>query len=1438
MFAGYARELTPPSLQSLKHKETCHVKESSLNTPRNPSRRAQNQVAREPPAPDVQIPDTIPDPIPTRMAAMYSQSDGDTQPISPRAYDEFAKRSIARDALNEPSEPLDGINGTREPTERSYHPGQSGHVDLLAAFEQPAKNNNEAPSQSQHEDFDPLSQAVDVRAELYPESRRFQPPKTPATNGKKRNRTGEMIDHNSVTPKSPLNPFAGHMLDGGVMNASQAFKATQAASSPLFHVLHSENSSERPSPDMYGAQRPVTAGPSSSPTKMTGLGLVHAVTEPQTTYVSMKESQAERERRAAQATTNERASASEYSDDDFGSDDSQLRKRRLQKELRSKARDQFVGVTARLRPGSSVKGRRRWEIQHPSSEKVSRGQGDGESSEAIIVSDNFNLPEGENLSEDETEHEEEHAAADIKGTEKLADDNKENVEVPMTNCKDRDPKSPIRTLQSSPTHRAQRHSDDLSSNTPPESIDISDQNDGAYGKIQAAPQGTQKLAIVNSQVSQIRGGLLQTSTRATHEPQSSPNSRVVIPQSQPLTVTDSSPISSSITQSTPLVINNMPFVDSQAAFKLGSSSAALFPDKRRPHPGSNQGNASIVKQDQPFTKQSCMSCSPSPQPNRYQPATTERIADGFTESGFSRTRCRLNQPVQGLLNDSPLLNATTNAEAMNLVSENKNFVPSSSSNLIPSSTPPSTMPETNSTIRRLAVSGGNCMGSTIVTSRNASNTSLPHTSAPSTHFETAQTTIWPSPSKTQLRSPAQKSHGNHLSSESSNLPARTLAQIIAEPSPGDAIGDVDVDVRLFTNDDLEFQNVIKGSSPVEPAQKRQRRACGRELRITEQKSFKTPPPREAALVYEGTDKQDGALTDELSQEYAAKEKHTENESIITTSNVPGDGQSVPNTLRGTKHKKGRLIKVQRPGKVALEHLPMKKKLKSPTLRPESNIPQAQASDSSLTDHRLIVAPNRVFAYFNGDNTAYYPATCLGATNDKEPRYTVRFDDGSIDVVHGYKVKRLELQVGDNVKVDSSGLRNKIYTVQELIYPTALLEQETSVEGGVAVSSMSPPSYPYTDMYGHSAVMVTEKQRRSIDNKQTDGKPALILIANIYLTPNMWPNFKNRSYNFIDVPSAPSSRLQTSSVSRSTSSSPSSRQLKLSTSINSRSFASNSRQSDGLFANIVFAITNITREEDRQRTTRQILSNGGQILADGFDELFDVPDLELVSASKPSPKKHSSSAFGLTQAARCMGFACLIADKHCRMAKYIQALALGIPCLATRWVQDCVLKQRVLPWEAYLLCSGESSFLGGAVRSRVLPHYNPTDVALPSMIESRLKLVDGESVLLIMSKAEEGTMRSHPFFMHALGASRVGRVHNLDAAVKAVSKARAAGEPWGWIYTHANEKQVEKAICVGESSAGAKRRKRGDGTDNGARARTKVVGNEYVIQSLILGRLMV
>lgn len=1389
-------------------------------------------------------------------AGGHSQSDGDTQPLSPRAYQEFASRSKTPFQRKQFAGSNETNCETNESTERSYLPGQIGHVDLIQAFEQAPNPSHEMPSQEQDDEEDPLSQGADVRAEIYPELNRFQVPKTPATDRRTQSRKSDSREHPQGTPNLPLNPFAGRITNLEVMDASQAFKATQAISSPLLHVIHSDGLLERPSPDMYNMQRPATAASLSSPTRATALGTTRSVIEPHTTYISMKESQDERDNRLRQAALRQQSSLSESSGDDFDSDDSQLRRRRLQRDIDLKARGQFLGVTAPSRSSPSRRGRGQGRGNHRQQHQtgrtdVSLGK---KASEAVIISDELSAEE--NVTEDETDQEVDSPISVAEEIDELADDNKENVEVPRTAVKQPRQKAAGGLFRSTPSRALHRSNNDIRPHDSNIGTDLVNQNH----VVNAEPlinSGTQPSTIADTQLSPSQAQNHPASNIAVIDAAHSVDPHVDIPQSPPLDVAQP-PLTSNAVIATTTPGFNSTSSEGQALHRLHNDSSSLLVK-------SSSVTNIIRKGDLPAETD----IVPSSAPQVTDPKSRNTTVENARIPEESNLRDGIRSPETITYAESPHLHIATEESAGRDEPEPQTAIPGAS---VSASALPSEIPETSSTVRR-PINSNDALNSA-KTGLSILPRTLLDSLAGSTPFQTAQTRFVDSPSKSALHRFPPISSQKPSSSGQSSLPAKAFVQIAADPSPLDPVGDIDLDINLLSNEDVEFQNVMNGSSPPQPIKKRRNRISGKssETEALEQdqrlkagsdpgadpgavsltkpeanlhpESDQRPHSHKPKRKSRATAEQDFSAVDELADDNLPMATGT-----VAQKARPSDQKKSRDCHPAESKKKsprGRPRKVRSLDSISVARRPENCKAKVKEADPEFGNPLSTADDCSnlpkiinqASNDKHRSAPNRVFAYFNGNCAAFYPATCIGVEDGNERRLNVCFDDGTIDTINQFNVKRLELRKGDLFRVDTAGLRNTTYVVQGFSDSCNASAFQAPLEHSRAgrMSSIG------TDVYGNATVLASVKKRQSGNTHELDGKIVSISITNIYLTQGMWANLKDRQYSFSSVMSSSFSRLQTPSETTSVSSSSTSRDRrpKVSGIANPRSSLTSSTVGKGLFRNMVFAVTNILRQVDRDRTTRLILANGGLMLADGFNELFDIPELELVSTAKPSPKKSSTSNFGLNQTGQRIGFACLIADNYCRKAKYIQALALGIPCLATRWVQDCVSARSVLPWEPYLLSSGESSFLSGATRSRMLPAYSPTDIALTSIVDNRPKLLAGESVLLVMSKAEEETMKNHPLFTHALGACRVSRVTTLEAAAKVVTKAYSDGEPWDWLYSHENEKLAEK-IIFGSNTGGRKRKRVWDNEAEregvAAKRKTKVVGNEFVVQSLILGRLV-
>ena len=1345
------------------------------------------------------------------MFTTDSQSEGDTQPVSQSVYKEFASRRTEQLAAGHAARSREDTDLEDAGPMRSLHEGETGHVDLLGAFEQPSLVENEkADPEHRNDDTDPLSQALDVRADLFPESRRFKQPKTPATSSKKRKHeteTGSQED--ATTPHLPVNPFAGSIgLVDEMMRPSQLFEATQALTSPLANVEPSDTLSERPSPDMHILQRPSMAESPSSPANAARLRTVRAVTEPQITYVSMKQSQEARERYLRSMKAAEILSPDELSDDDFGSADTEMGRRAKQRRIDLETKNQFAGLSARASSGIPGHGRMRPGQVNNTPSRAGIHQGGKKVSEPVLISDDAPMEDTQgNITEDETEREEEVQAEDYDDVDELAEENKENVEVPRTISRVHHT-SQVVTSQSTPSHRNKRLAKGGSQTIRVVQVEGSSQITRSQEQIKTIEGATQTDAITDSQKSHGNAESEQHSkaqgVRGVSGPQSSLDSRVLVPQSQSSQILQAPASSEGRAESNESSANppSSPlFVKSAQGFE--------HPSRELPPafagPPRTEGPSGEVLESEPASR-----------------TTQEPPASSASHSN----------PVEG------------------------RFFPAT--NAAPAR---STIPETSPSAKQTQVQNvstgafSSVIPSPRATPKSASKATSSQTptehSRPSTLFETAQEKLAQSPSEARPQLVQKVSPGKQTSPTKKRL-SRTISEIAADPTPPDLIGDVDVDINILSNEDIEFQKAISGSSPIGPARKRRRGRKGLALQVPSHEPNEAPPASRSPLLRSFNSEPPGSsaispITPHPTSEAERSSSLLQKSATIQQAPPKDDRASEPIdpltakppvTAQATyvsKDARSSTIPkaVSSPRAVAPKDdcLPAQ----PPAL--QTSVPSTNPNPSNI---RAMTAPNRVFAHFNGSNPAYHPATCLEVLGGDDPRYRVRFEDGTVDVISGYGVKRLELRPGDVVKVDLPGARKLNYVVegvQDQHVSTVARDPATPSRRGRSAPT-NDSAFPEVDVYGNATVLMSPKQRQSIGGDQPQGSQIAVPLVLIYLTQTMWTAFRDRQYTHLSNKIQTMTGLQTPSELPSTPSTPSSRTRRVKSSglAQAHSATVDHKSGYGLFKNMAFAITNIDRADQNERIKHLISTNGGIILSTGLDELFHIPALPRTTSPVDT---NADTSFHLTLAAKDVGFTCLIADKHCRTVKFIQALALGIPCLSTRWITHCLAKQRILPWETYLLPSGESSFLGGAVRSRVLKPFNAEKASLSDIVESRPRMLNDASVLIIMEKGQEKSMQQHPLIAHALGARKISRAISDASAAKAVADAQALGEPWDWVFSYDKEHEVEEKLFGGSSTG--KKRKRGRDSDAGPTAskkgKTRVVGNEFVIQSLILGMLI-
>ncbi|KAL6706300.1 radiation sensitive protein rad9 [Coniothyrium glycines] len=498
----------------------------------------------------------------------------------------------------------------------------------------------------------------------------------------------------------------------------------------------------------------------------------------------------------------------------------------------------------------------------------------------------------------------------------------------------------------------------------------------------------------------------------------------------------------------------------------------------------------------------------------------------------------------------------------------------------------------------------------------------------------------------------------------------------------------------------------------------------------------------------------------------------------------------------------------------------------------------------------LLVPNRVFASWPGSH--YYPATCI-AQNTSTRQLDVRFDDGNTTTLDAVHVRALELLAGDHVKVDASGMKKFTYIV------VGFKDQ---------IDDRNDEQFPLTDRYGHSTVILEEKRRDSLASAKATAAAEHISVpmSSIYLTAGLWARLRHRSFTFAptESPAKFPSRigtpiaepLATPSFTRRGTAVPS---LLKDATARAASVTSTTRSGIGTFSNMAFVLTSTAADIDKEAIARTLKTNGGLVLEHGFHELFGFESSD--ASSSPDPRRSASvseetSGLPLKDVYKDLGFVALISDSHSRSTKYIQALALNVPCLHFRWVQDSIAALRAKPFMRYLLPAGVSKFLDphGVVRSRTIQPYDPAaeGVTFTQTMENRDLLLRDQSVLLITGKSKKEIERRQPFVFltHALGAAIVGRCADFAAA----SAMLVDGQHWDWIYVDNGETAIADAaaelfgIEKPESTAKSKKNKKRkreetDSTEEllvpvqiGGR-KVRVTCAEFVIQSLILGALI-
>lgn len=747
---------------------------------------------------------------------------------------------------------------------------------------------------------------------------------------------------------------------------------------------------------------------------------------------------------------------------------------------------------------------------------------------------------------------------------------------------------------------------------------------------------------------------------------------------------------------------------------------------------------------------------------------------------------------------------------------------------VPETDPPEYMSSHRSTCRQLkAIDSNNIPNSPLHTLPQTSEL-IPQAARDrdrytgSTHYETA-------PSKFSVIShPAsrtQESRMPQLLSSNQNIPSQGHRQSI------NAL--FDLEVHSTTKDSSNLFHIASQSSPI-PAGKRrsgriiQKHGVSSSFSVV---STKATSSFDAAVYIGGNNKTDSKVT-LAAKAYSFPKASSQPSNSILSANSKDSYRNTDPVQGGSKSEAIEPL-------LNAEISTSMKKLHNDEeeLARSSNADCTTKNSYSKWFPESAYAPRRVLALFKDRSHYYWPATSLGRVNRSNPVYRIRFDDGAVDDIEAKHVCIFNLVPGDSVKVDIPTLKKNIYVIRDF------------ERNGTLASPKDCDENVPTDIHGHEMVKVAVKGRHSSTDHCTS-----VPLSSIYLTGTMWPHYKDRllsmdtaeghGHSFrcltpktnLSVPGSPSSRTR-----RTTLHTP----IKRDKPVSSSELGENASR---LFAGMAFVISSSEEEVKRTSLISILSKNGATVLDDDFDSLFSLNESQRRSFSSLHTSESSEvkdlNDLTLSSKAEEYGFTALLAHEFSRRVKHMQALALGLPVLHSRWVNDCIEAQVILPWKHYVLPAGKSTLLDGAIVSRTISTYDASTAKLKDILAKRDLVLPGERVIMVESsgnkrnesgkargkRGEENgdRQRKYAFLTCAMGAAAICRVKDLAEAKKVLQ------EESKWTQVH-----------IDGSTDGARRillsnNHRETNTVNKidtSPAKVVITNREEVIQSLILGKTM-
>ncbi|KAJ8099976.1 hypothetical protein POJ06DRAFT_120959 [Lipomyces tetrasporus] len=451
------------------------------------------------------------------------------------------------------------------------------------------------------------------------------------------------------------------------------------------------------------------------------------------------------------------------------------------------------------------------------------------------------------------------------------------------------------------------------------------------------------------------------------------------------------------------------------------------------------------------------------------------------------------------------------------------------------------------------------------------------------------------------------------------------------------------------------------------------------------------------------------------------------------------------------------------------------------------------------DATNIMYPDRAFGLWTGTRQGYYPCRILPqrsamllADRSQSRKVDVEFDDGSRAKLDPQHIRSLDLRLGDQIKIDKVGQRSNWYEIVGLmVKPVDDVKSFKPCIRGNNVLRVRMKGAPNSAKTPTATSGAQEEQEMETE------------VEKIYVPNVKWHQFTQRAVpevvaacvpslakyalrptladDGVEVASARNERMRSvsSDVPQLDDELPRTRTPIVQYGMSPGRGVSatpvqhwNTQQSGivksnvkhGIFSGSAFALSGYS-DKTRVELQNIIISNGGWYFVNGLIDLFVTDSDPVGGGVKVLPRRTELQS---------LRFAAVVSEVCTRRLKYLNAIALGWPCITSSFLIRSSEASRVLPWwEHRVAHTGELRTLIQSDTSLfVLGFGKGWD--LWSMYTRRFKLLYGLNVVILRSgkgqakaKSNEGSSAT---LISMMGPNMIAFANDTKALTALLSEA--------------------------------------------------------------------